>query len=224
VQPPVPEFKYIAYKDYWVAIQDSLLSSLHSWQVDIHTKVTSMSFLKKPFRKLKEMNNGSSPDNTSTDSVPIKNEAGSDPVLSTTSDVDAKSPTNGSTTTGIRSIAFAFAPNGKTKTNGSSGTSTPERADSKRQSREILNQERKRRSMDKERLKAETKKRESMAKIEDERFIQEGPPELTKLYRPYSMNMSKRWNAEDRLLFKNINWEGSFNGQIRWQSLIISKS
>jgi len=65
--------------------------------------------------------------------------------------------------------------------------------------------------MDKERLKVETKKRESMARIEDERFLQEGPPELTKLYRPYSMNMSKRHTAEDRILFKNINWKGPWS-------------
>ena len=64
--------------------------------------------------------------------------------------------------------------------------------------------ERKRRSMDKERVKAETRKRESMARIEDEKFLQEGPPDLTKLYRPFSMNMSKRWNHEHRLLFKDL--------------------
>ncbi len=61
--------------------------------------------------------------------------------------------------------------------------------------------------MDKERVKIENKKREIMAKIEDERFIKEGPPELTKLYRPYSMNMSKRWNHENRILFKDVDWE-----------------
>lgn len=58
--------------------------------------------------------------------------------------------------------------------------------------------------MDKERVKAEHKKRESMARIEDEKFLTEGPPELTKLYRPYSMNMSKRWNHENRVLFKDL--------------------
>jgi aspartyl-tRNA synthetase len=79
--------------------------------------------------------------------------------------------------------------------------------DSKRQSREILQAERAKKSMDRERAKVETKKRESMARIEDERFLKEGPPALTKLYRPYSMNQSKRWTHEDRLLFKNLDWE-----------------
>lgn len=61
--------------------------------------------------------------------------------------------------------------------------------------------------MDRERAKAEKKKLESMARIEDERFLKEGPPMLTKLYRPFSMNQSKRWTHEDRLLFKDLDWE-----------------
>lgn len=189
----------------------------------IHTEVASMSFLKKPFRKLKEINNNSSPDNTSTDSIPSKTEGISNSVSPATNGVtenekgigingnDPKENSNGNSVTNkARSIAVAFVPNGKTKTNGS-GASTPERSNSRRQSHEILDQERKRRSVDKERVKAENKKRESMARIEDERFLQEGPPQLTKLYRPYSMIMSKRWNSDDRLLFKNIKWEGKWN-------------
>jgi hypothetical protein len=72
--------------------------------------------------------------------------------------------------------------------------------------REIIAAERARRSMDKERVKAENKKRQSMARIEDERFLQVGPPDLTKLYRPYSMNMSKRWTREHRVLFKELDF------------------
>jgi hypothetical protein len=45
----------------------------------------------------------------------------------------------------------------------------------------------------------------SMA-IEDERFLQVGPPDLTKLYRPYRMNMSKRWTREHRVLFKELDF------------------
>lgn len=200
--------------------QSLFLSYILGNIVIIHTEVASMSFLKKPFRKLKEMNNNSSPENTSTDSIPSKTEGisnGVSPAPNGTPENEKENRTNGNTpkengngnlvTNKARSIAVAFAPNGKTKTNGS-GTSTPERSNSRRQSREILEQERKRRSVDKERVKAENKKRESMARIEDERFLQEGPPELTKLYRPYSMIMSKRWNSDDRLLFKNIKWEG----------------
>lgn len=61
--------------------------------------------------------------------------------------------------------------------------------------------------MDKERLKAEEKKRLTLARIESENFMKHGPPDLTKLYRPYSMNMSKNWNHENRILFKEIDFE-----------------
>ncbi len=186
-----------------------------------------MSFLKKPFKKLKDMNSNTSSTNSSSDALPSKTEGISTPksnveastngVANGTANGTAKgaplsdTATNGSTKeTGIsRSIAVAFS-SAKDKMSNESGTSTPERSNSRRQSREIMDMERKRRSVDKERVKAETKKRESMARIEDERFLKEGPPELTKLYRPYSMNMSKKWNADDRLLFKNIKWDGMY--------------
>lgn len=177
-----------------------------------------MSFLKKPFKKLKEMGSSSSQDNTSTDSIsrdtlPSKTEgiSGDATPQSVTASKDLKS--NGidspSATDKVRSsLAVAFANGGKTKTN-DSGTSTPERSGSRRQSRDMLDQERVRRSVDKERVKKENKQRQSLAKIEDERFLQEGPPELTRLYRPYSMIMSKHWLNEERLLFKTANWQGT---------------
>jgi aspartyl-tRNA synthetase len=174
-----------------------------------------MSFLKKPFQKLKEINNVNSSNNTSTDSAPSKTEGISSSPLNGAI-LNGKIPnglvSNGTASNGSAtpndtlSIATALS-SVKAKANGS-GTSTPQRSDSRRQSREILDLEKKRRSIDKERAKAETRKRESLARIEDERFLQEGPPALTKLYRPYSMNMSKRWNTDDRILFKNVNWEG----------------
>lgn len=87
------------------------------------------------------------------------------------------------------------------------GASTPDR----RQSKEVIEADRKRRSVDKARIKAENKKRQSLARIEDEKFIKEGPPELTKLYKPYSMNMSKRWDQEKRLLFKELDFKSQFS-------------
>jgi hypothetical protein len=132
-----------------------------------------MSFLKRPFRKLKEINKNTP--TTSTDSVPSKTEG----------------LTNGSSTN-------------TTPSNGTTNGNTP--PDSRRQSKEVINQERKRRSLDKERQKFETKKRETLARIEDEKYLLDAPPELTKLYRPYSMNMSKRWNHENRILFKEIDF------------------
>lgn len=61
--------------------------------------------------------------------------------------------------------------------------------------------------MDKERLKVEQKKRQQLARIASENFMREGPEEVTSLYRPFSMNMSKRWNHENRQLFKELDFE-----------------
>jgi len=85
------------------------------------------------------------------------------------------------------------------------GTSTP---DTRRQSQELLHQDRVRRSMDKERRKVEEKKRLQLRKIESVAYMENGPEELTKLYRPFSMNQSKRRTGEPRLLFKELNFEG----------------
>jgi hypothetical protein len=77
--------------------------------------------------------------------------------------------------------------------------------------------------MDKERGKIEEKKRQQLARIESARFMEEGPPELTKLYRPFSMNMSKRWDHDPRLLFKDLNFESVFIHQrafILWLILL----
>lgn len=140
-----------------------------------------MSFLTKRLKKLKVLGSNDWSDDQSIDSMPSKVE-------------------------GINSNAGSGTDT--PPTNGTNGTSTPRlNGDSKRQSREVIEAERARKSLDKGRLKAEKKKRQSMAKIEDERFLKEGPPQLTKLYRPYSMNQSKRWTHEDRLLFKSIDWE-----------------
>jgi hypothetical protein len=131
-----------------------------------------MSFLKKRLSKLKP-HFGESNTNSSTESVPGKDGA-------------ADSSTDAS---GILNAAEM------------NGAQTPERSDSRRQSRE-------RRSMDKERAKEQHKKRQSLARIEDEKFLKEGPETLTKLYRPYSMIQSKHWRHEQRALFKDINWAG----------------
>ncbi|EKD18052.1 uncharacterized protein L3040_004048 [Drepanopeziza brunnea f. sp. 'multigermtubi'] len=132
-----------------------------------------MSFLKKPFKKLRDVSSHISSDSKGS-----------------------SSPTSSSSNGGTTPI--------KGHANGNPGASE---VDSRRQSREVINANKERRSMDKQRAKAETRKRETMARIEDEKFLQEGPPDMTKLYRPYSMNMSKRWNHEDRLLFKDMDCE-----------------
>lgn len=138
-----------------------------------------MSFLKKPFRKLKDISHVASdshPSKTDTDSTSNKSSNGTG------------TPNNG-------------------QANGNGKNANGSDVDSRRQSREIINAERERRSMDKQRAKAETRKRETMARIEDEKFLEEGPADMTRLYKPFSMNMSKRWNHENRVLFKNLDFE-----------------
>lgn len=149
----------------------------------------NMSFLKKPFKKLKEIGSGPSNIETSNDPANIKHEG--------VNGSGSNTPLSG-------------------KTNGASTPISPTSNGEKRQSREIIAAEKARRSMDRERAKAETKKRESMARIEDERFLQEGPPMLTKLYRPYSMNQSKRWTHEDRVQFKNVDFESRYRLPDHW--------
>lgn len=108
-------------------------------------------------------------------------------------------------------IGGASTPNGASSASPQiDGAQTPEKSNSRRVSREIIEQNRARKSMDKERVKAENKKRQSLARIEDEKFLKEGPEALTQLYRPYSMIQSKHWRHEERALFKNINWAGMF--------------
>jgi hypothetical protein len=62
--------------------------------------------------------------------------------------------------------------------------------------------------MDKERAKVEEKKRYELARIESKAFLENGPEEMTKLYRPFSMNQSKQRTHENRLRFPDINWAG----------------
>ena len=94
------------------------------------------------------------------------------------------------------------------------GTATPNGANTppgdKRRSREVIRAEKAHRSLDLDRKKVEAKKRQSMRRIESEAFMRDAPPELTKLYKPYSMNMSKRWNHEKRALFKDLDFESTF--------------
>lgn len=146
-------------------------------------RTSKMSFLKKPFRKLRDV----SQSHLSNDSVASKTDSAASSTSGTGTGTGTATPTNG-VTNGIGQLDGVDV-------------------DSRRQSREVIAAQRERRSVDKQRAKAETKKRLSMARIEDEKFLQEAPPDMTKLYRPYSMNMSKRWNHENRLLFKEIDWE-----------------
>src|SRR4051794_26489795 len=119
-----------------------------------------MSFLKKPFQKLKELNTSSSGAIDSSDVVP-----------------------DGFLGTPRRSLSGKFL----RRVEESSGPSSP---DSRWRSRDLLQEEKYRRSIDKERTKSENKKKQQLSRIAAENFLKEGPEEITKLYKPYSMNMS----------------------------------
>ncbi|KAG4429325.1 hypothetical protein IFR05_015193, partial [Cadophora sp. M221] len=151
-----------------------------------------MSFLKKPFRKLKDISH------VASDSHPSK----------TDTDSTSNKSSNGTGTPN----------NGQANGNGKTGNGSD--VDSRRQSREIIHAERERRSMDKQRAKAETRKRETMARIEDEKFLEEGPADMTRLYKPFSMNMSKNWNHENRVLFKNLDFEKTEDKVISFRARI----
>ena len=141
-----------------------------------------MSFLKKPLRKL----TGSLKSDRPND---LKNEEGG-----------LETHKNGSASASV----LGKIGNG---TGTPSGASTP--PDDKRKSRELLRDEKVRRSLDLERKKVEAKKRQSMRRIESEAYMRDAPPELTKLYKPFSMNMSKRWDHEKRILFKELDFSST---------------
>jgi hypothetical protein len=149
-----------------------------------------MSLLKKPFKRLKALNHSSDSNNT-TDSVPSKTEGIHSDV--TTGSSSNTTPPNGNVTNG--NVANRHATNENSPVN------------SRYRSRENMEEEKKRPSMDKEHQEVEMKKRGTMTLVEDEKFIQECPPELSELCRPYSMNMSKKLSHENRILFKDIDFE-----------------
>lgn len=136
-----------------------------------------MSFLKKPFRKLKELNANLS-GNDSEDTLTGK-EAG---ILGTP-----------------RRSTSKFS-------DGVADPNIPSSPDPRRRSRDLIQEEKQRRSVDKERLKTEQKKRQQLARIASDNFMMEGPQDVVALYRPFSMNMSKRWNHENRKLFKELDF------------------
>lgn len=143
-----------------------------------------MSFLKKPFRKLTGLK---TLDHDQTKAEPI--------ISPSSSSNTNTSASNNSPITNGKSSNGSATPNGST---------TP--PEDRRKSREAIREERARRSLDKERQKIEAKKRQTMRRIESENFMRDAPPELTKLYKPFSMNMSKRWNHENRRLFKDLDF------------------
>ncbi|KAG9245512.1 aspartyl-tRNA synthetase-like protein [Calycina marina] len=148
-----------------------------------------MSFLKKPFKKLEKIkdrhNHNSASDGPST----IK-EDGASGTASPQSGIASSSPQSG--------IASA---NGQ-------DSSIPTR-----QSQDMMRDEKKRRSIDKERVKVESMKRNQLARIESANFLRTGPEDLTKLYKPYSMNMSRTREYDHRILFKDIDF-AKMDGQV----------
>jgi hypothetical protein len=142
---------------------------------DTHDYVATMSFLKKPFKKLTAFNHSSNSNNASPDSIPSKTEG----IQSAAT---------------IGSSSYCTPPNRNTANRDAINGNFPH---PRRENGEIMDEERKRPSKDKERQKAETPKQEALARAEDESFTREGPPELT----------SKQWSHENRILFKDIDFD-----------------
>lgn len=158
-----------------------------------YTKIT-MSFLKKPFKKLKGLGSGSDKESVSS-ATPSKEGSVNGANATATATASASAPALASPTVARNGSVLKAKPNDSTMS-----------IEERRRSQEVLNQEKVKKSMDKERNKAEAKKRAALARIQSEVFMKEGPADLTNLYRPYSMNMSKSWNHENRVLFKDINF------------------
>lgn len=168
-----------------------------------------MSFLKKPFKKIRDHIPGSTHDATGTETpktepeVPSKEEG-----FATPSAGDETPP-----------IAAAASPSSRFPFSLGS--------DSARASREIPrdgNKDRKsldktRRSMDKVRksmdkaTRGEQRKIHSLARLESERYMATAPDGLVKLYRPMSMNQSKDWQHAERRPFRDLNF-AELEGQV----------
>lgn len=148
-----------------------------------------MSFIKKQIKKLK----GDSPP-SSSDELPIKDEH-----------INGNGLKNGDKTKPEKTMSWKII--GRKSTD-LSHQSVDVEADSRRQSQEVLRADKARRSVDKERNKIEAMKRVQLARIESAAFMESGPEEMTKLYRPFSMNQSKRRTHETRVLFKELNFAG----------------
>jgi hypothetical protein len=65
-------------------------------------------------------------------------------------------------------------------------------------------EERRKRSESRKRKSAQNKNRDATSKRIDPKFLEVGEEAGVDLYKPFSMNMSKRREHEDRILFKNL--------------------
>jgi hypothetical protein len=65
-------------------------------------------------------------------------------------------------------------------------------------------EERRKRSESRKRKSAQNKNRDATSKRIDPKFLEVGEEVGVDLYKPFSMNMSKRREREDRFLFKNL--------------------
>jgi aspartyl-tRNA synthetase len=86
--------------------------------------------------------------------------------------------------------------------------------------------ERRKKGGEQERKKAAVRLQEAAAKRRDEKFLEEGPDESTRLFRPLSMNMSKRREYGERFLFEDLEIAGMFSSKsvIFRQAALVSRS
>lgn len=98
----------------------------------------------------------------------------------------------------------------KTSTNGTTTPVSIHTENPKYRPRESIEQDRKRKSMERQRKAVESAKRKSLAAQREESYIRKEPAELTALYKPLSMNQSKRRDYGERFKFKNLSIDGSY--------------
>lgn len=87
------------------------------------------------------------------------------------------------------------------------GTITASGAQKKHDAKEIA-EERRKRSASRKRKNAQHTNRDTVSKWIDQKFMEVGEEDRAALYKPFSMNMSKRRENGERFLFKYLNVTG----------------
>lgn len=88
--------------------------------------------------------------------------------------------------------------------NGTSSPANGESPNATSRNTEEIERARHRRSEDKLRRKSQSKQRPDSVVRKDEKFLETAPEEMIKLYKPFSMNQSKRWDGQERFSLKDV--------------------
>jgi hypothetical protein len=105
---------------------------------------------------------------------------------------------SGSSSSGSPTVAGEMEPEGRLENGNNHSTGTQHR-----KSQEAKQQK----DEERQKIKTDTKHREEMVKKNEVDFLHDGPEELTSLYKPISMNMSKSWPREARFMLRDLDTE-----------------